>query len=116
MKKLFLILVIILWASQVWGATYYVKNGGNDSLDGLSDATAWATIAKVTATVKSGDTVYFRSQDTWTGDIRQFYTATAGVTYDGSTYGSGTRATVKGNRQHLDCRCSGVWLKFTQAM
>jgi hypothetical protein len=28
-------------------ATYYVKNGGNDGLDGLSDGNAWATISKV---------------------------------------------------------------------
>lgn len=27
--------------------TYYVKNGGSDGADGLSDATAWETIGKV---------------------------------------------------------------------
>lgn len=76
-------------------APYYVKTGGNDSLDGLSDATAWATIAKVQTTVTSGDTVYFRSQDTWTASSGlSVLTATAGVTYDGATYGSGTRATL----------------------
>ena len=73
-------------------ATYYVKNGGNDSAAGTSDATAWASIAKVEATVKSGDTVYFRSQDTWTSTSAAVLIATAGVTYDGATYGSGTRA------------------------
>jgi hypothetical protein len=75
------------------GATYYVKAGGNDSLDGLSDANAWARISKVQATVTSGDTVYFRSQDTWTATgASPLLTPKAGVTYDGSTYGSGTRA------------------------
>jgi len=78
------------------GATYYVKAGGNDSLDGLSDSNAWATIARVTATATNGDTVYFRSQDTWEGATTQVLNATtAGVTYNGSTYGTGTRATLK---------------------
>ena len=100
MKKPFMHIVLIFTLSLIlfsacpgWGATYYVKNGGNDSLDGLSDATAWATIQKVQATVRSGDTVYFRSQDTWSSSgSPTVLTATAGVTYDGSSYGSGTRA------------------------
>jgi hypothetical protein len=89
------LLLILLSAWPVFGATYYVKNGGNDNVNGLSDATAWATIAKVNATAKSGDTVYFRSQDTWTSATPPVLTATAGVTYDGSTYGTGTRATLQ---------------------
>ncbi len=95
--------LLFLFACQGGGATgagttrltYYVKAGGNDFHDGLSDSAAWATIPKVQATVKSGDTVYFRSQDTWTSATPPVLTATAGVTYDGSTYGSGTRATLQ---------------------
>lgn len=90
----FSLLLLFIFAWPVWGATYYVKNGGNDALDGLSDSTAWATIAKVKAMVRSGDTVYFRSQDTWSGAL-PVLTAAAGVTYDGSTYGTGTRATLQ---------------------
>lgn len=75
-------------------ATYYVKNGGNDSLSGLDDANAWETIAKVEATVTSGDTVYFRSQDTWIG-TDPLLDCMEGVIYDGATYGSGTRATLQ---------------------
>ena len=84
MRKIFLIILIVLLASQAWSATYYVKNGGNDSLDGLSDSTAWATIAKVSATVISGDTVYFRSQDTWSASSMPMLDAVAGVYKTGS--------------------------------
>ena len=91
MKKL-LILIFLIFAFPVWATNYYVKTGGNDDLAGTSDETAWATIAKVTATATSGDTVYFRSQDTWTSNTIPVLAATAGVTYNGSTYGSGTRA------------------------
>jgi hypothetical protein len=77
------------------GNIYFVRNGGDDNADGLSDATAWATISKVASTVQNGDIVYFRSQDTWTDATPPVFTATPGVTYDGATYGSGTRATLQ---------------------
>jgi len=98
MKKIF-ILAIILFASQAWGATYYVKSGGNDSAAGTSDETAWAHCPGIdgwtgSTTLNSGDTVFFRSQDTWIGS-RPVLIAETGVTYDGSTYGSGTRATMQ---------------------
>jgi hypothetical protein len=47
-----------------------------------------------TATLSSGDVVFFRSQDTWTG-AAPVLTLTNGITYDGTTYGSGTRATLE---------------------
>jgi hypothetical protein len=87
---------VVSGGSTYWSATYYVKSGGNDALSGWDDANAWETIAKVNSTVTSGATVYFRSQDTWTaGTGGTMVVATAGVRYDGSSYGSGTRATLK---------------------
>lgn len=54
-------------------AIFYVKTGGNDSLDGLSEANAWATPTKAFATVLSSvsDTVYvasgtYRNTSGWT--------------------------------------------------
>jgi len=96
LKTILSLLLFLALASPAWGAKYYVKATGNDILDGLSDETAWASIGKVTATVSSGDTVYFRSQDTWEAPTgSRVLTAKAGVTYDGSSYGSGTRARLK---------------------
>lgn len=47
-------------------ATYYVKTGGNNVLDGLSPANAWATIAKVNSfAFSSGDIVQFNGGDTF---------------------------------------------------
>ncbi len=95
-RTLIFALLMLLSAWPALGATYHVKAGGNDSLDGLSDETAWATISKVDRTAIRGDTVYFRSQDTWSASSGgAVLKATAGVTYDGSTYGSGTRATLQ---------------------
>jgi len=39
-------------------ATYYVRKSGNDANDGLSPATAFATIGKAASVVQAGDTVY----------------------------------------------------------
>jgi hypothetical protein len=92
---IFSLFLIVLFTCPVGAATYYVKNGGNDSLSGLSDSTAWASIAKVSATVGSGDTVYFRSQDTWSSSSSPVLQAATGVTYRGTGYGSGARATIQ---------------------
>lgn len=50
--------------------TYYVKtaaNGGSDAAAGTSWATAWATTAKVNATISAGDVVYFDATGKWYG-------------------------------------------------
>jgi len=85
-------------AKSSQAATYYVKNGGNDSLDGLSDATAWAHSPGMSgwtgsATLSSGDILYFRSQDTWTG-ANPILNVAPGVTYDGCSYGTYTDCVV----------------------
>ncbi|MFA5961156.1 MAG: right-handed parallel beta-helix repeat-containing protein [Parcubacteria group bacterium] len=96
-KIIFLVIIFCGFfglSAKASAATYYVKNGGNDSLSGLDDANAWETIDKVSSSATSGDTVYFRSQDTWTG-ADPVLNCTEGVIYDGATYGSGTRAKLQ---------------------
>jgi len=111
MRKTLIILAILFISSQAWGATYYVKSGGNDSAAGTSDATAWAHCPGMldwtgSTTLQPGDIVYFRSQDTWTetSAAEILETTSDGVIYDGSTYGSGTRARFYsgGNRTAAD--------------
>ncbi len=55
-------------AAAPTGKVYYVRSDGNDSNDGLSDATAWRTISKINSSVKSvGADVYFKAGDVWKG-------------------------------------------------
>ncbi len=62
-----------------YAATYYVRNGGDDSADGKSPATAWATIGKVNShSFSAGDSVLFHEGDTWTG-------ATLGIGWSGTS-------------------------------
>ena len=49
-----------------YSKNYYVKSTGDDNNTGLSDAQAWATIAKVNASsFLPGDTILFNKGDTW---------------------------------------------------
>jgi parallel beta-helix repeat protein len=70
-------------------ATYFVKSTGSDSDTGLSDAHAWATVAKVNATsLAAGDTVSFNKGDTWREQLNM-QSGTAGNVITFNSYGSG---------------------------
>ena len=49
-------------------ATYYVKNGGSDAADGLSDGNAWETTSKINGFgFNPSDVVQFKRGSSWTG-------------------------------------------------
>ncbi|MFA5151449.1 MAG: Ig-like domain-containing protein [Clostridia bacterium] len=65
MKKLIIILFLIL-SLPGFATKYYVKNDGNNTNTGLSDAQAWQTIAKVNSSSFSpGDTIAFKRGHAW---------------------------------------------------
>jgi len=66
--------VALLAPRGTLAADYWVKNGGNDALDGLSQATAWATLTHAADEVAPGDTVHVLD-----GSYRGFYLTTSGV-------------------------------------
>ena len=60
--------VVALAGAPASAATYYVRNGGDDSADGRSHATAWASISKVNSqSFSAGDNVLFHAGDRWRG-------------------------------------------------
>ena len=104
------------------GAVYYVSNDGDDSNDGLSPETAWATLDKVNSCawtsefqlnnpdfpeftwasehpqerseLKSGDAVLFERGGLWRGMLR----TVAGVSY--SAYGEGEKPRIYGSPEN----------------
>lgn len=73
---------------------YYVSNEGDDNNDGRSENTAFATVEKVNAAVRGGDTVRFRRGDTFYGTLNK-------VQGDGKTgntvfedYGTGKKPVI----------------------
>jgi len=67
--------VAMLWlATAARAADYWVKNGGSDGADGLSVATAWATLPHAADQVGPGDTVHVLD-----GSYQGFYLETSGT-------------------------------------
>ena len=59
-------MILIFSVNSVYSATYYIKNGGNDRANGLSDANAWATINKVNSVnFADGDIIQFKRGQTF---------------------------------------------------
>ena len=72
------------------GTVYYVSNFGDDSNDGLTPASAWRTLAKVSqANLAFGDCVKFKRGDIFRGSI----TAKEGVTY--CAFGEGAKPEIR---------------------
>ena len=100
MKKLTFILFLFI-ASISHGATYYVRNGGNDAAVGTSEGTAWATITKVNnawsdGTIVAGDNILFRRGDTWYGTITVARAGSAENPITIGAYGIGEKPTITG--------------------
>jgi len=79
--------------------SYYVKIGGNDLLDGRSDATAWATLARVNAsTFYPGDSIFFRRGDTFRGFLLAPSNGSSGNHIVFDAYGSGAKPKILGSK------------------
>jgi len=100
MKKqltiLFLFINLTLQATN-----YYVKTGGSDVANGLTDATAWATTSRVNTkwgdgTIIAGDNIYFRRGDTFTGYLTAGSSGNASNRITVGAYGSGANPIISG--------------------
>lgn len=78
---------------------YYVKNGGNNGLDGLSDANAWETITYVNSiNFANSDTINLKRGSTFTDSTLTLNATSVGRT--GITvqdYGTGDKPRIDGN-------------------
>lgn len=58
------------WAGAGEAATYYVRNGGNDSADGRSHQTAWASLGKINShQFAAGDIVLLHEGSRFVGQV-----------------------------------------------
>lgn len=93
-------------------AQYYVKNGGSDAANGLSDATAWATVAKVSAggsaALAAGDIVSFKGGDVWNETLTPARVGASGNPITYNSYGTG-RANIRGPLDGSSRRTGGIY-------
>ncbi len=76
-------LMALALSASAHAATYYVAANGDDARPGTGPDAAWRTLAKVQASVASGDTVLLRRGDVF----REGMDFTAGKV-DGLTFGA----------------------------
>ncbi|MGQ0826930.1 MAG: T9SS type A sorting domain-containing protein [Bacteroidota bacterium] len=92
---------------QLSATNYYIKNGGNDSNGGISDATAWSSINKIMShPFNPGDTIFFKKGSVWTGtNLHISRSGASGNPIVFTTYGNGTKPTIKnpGAGQWTNC-------------
>ena len=69
--KMLAAMTMALVAAAASATTYYLDSeGGNDSNDGVTPATAWQTLAKANAlTPQPGDKVLFKRGGVWRGTL-----------------------------------------------
>jgi len=79
-------------------AIYYVKNGGSDALDGLSDGNAWATISKVNSTsLNAGDVVLFKCGSEWREILaNNTYSGNSAAYIRYGSYSTGSKPIING--------------------
>ncbi|MGG7213555.1 right-handed parallel beta-helix repeat-containing protein [Clostridium nigeriense] len=79
------------------GIKYYVDaSGGNDSNDGMSEATAWKTINKVNTVVfQPGDQILFKAGEEWTGALKPQGSGVDGAPIIIASYGEGKKPLLK---------------------
>jgi parallel beta-helix repeat protein len=70
MKKYFVLLLSISISLPIFAATYYVSNSGNDSYNGESPDSTFATLQQAANTVTAGDSVLVLSGDYQGFDLR----------------------------------------------
>lgn len=90
------------------GKTYYISNNGNDSNNGLTPETAWATVApleKLGADINAGDAVLFERGGMWRKPLGScdrpapLFTARKGVYY--GAYGEGRKPILCGSERNF---------------
>jgi hypothetical protein len=97
-KATLFVLSIFVISSSVFAATFHVDAvNGNDSSNGLSETTAWKTIAKVNASrFNPGDQILLKRGETWRETLIVSSSGSAGNPITFGAYGSGEKPVITG--------------------
>src|SRR5438552_3234388 len=85
-------------AASSWASTFYVDaTGGIDTNDGLSQASAWKTVAKVNgSTFAAGDQILFKRGQIWNESLVPPSSGASGNPIGFDAYGTGEAPTLTG--------------------
>lgn len=86
MRLVLAALAVAALSRSVGAADYWVGNGGNDGADGLTTATAWATLGHAADVINPGDTVHVED-----GSYQGFYLSRSGTAGNPIVFRAGER-------------------------
>ena len=97
-RQVLAVVVVCAMAGTARAATYYVDaTGGVDTNDGLSQGTAWKTVAKVNgATFSAGDQILFKRGQVWNESLVPPSSGASGNPIVFDAYGTGEAPTLTG--------------------
>lgn len=96
MKKLFIILILIV-CFKANATNYYFSNTGNDANNGTSTNTPFKTIQRLNLLVlNAGDTIFFKSGDTFRGQINISASGNSSLPIVFTSYGTGSKPIISG--------------------
>src|SRR3989344_2919178 len=87
-RRMLAVCALLFITAPSWAATYFVDAtlGDDDARDGLSEANAWKSVAKVNATAfLPGDSILFKCGETWR---EQLVVPNSGAAGNPITFGS----------------------------
>jgi hypothetical protein len=92
-----LLLVALAGALPGYGRSYYLSGSGSDQAGGTSPRTAWKSLARLAkATLRPGDTVFFRRGDAFPGSVHLRHSGTAAAPIVLTAYGEGAPPVLTG--------------------
>ena len=113
MKSLFLLIFLAI-SPFVSATQYYVSSsGGNDGSNGLTEATAWKTLAKVnSASFAAGDIIMLKRGDTWREILKIPSSGTSGSYITFGNYGTGADPEILASERSSGWTNSGsnIWV------
>jgi len=93
------------------GATYYVDPNGSDTNDGLTQASAWKTVAKANAsTFAAGDQILFKRGGVWNESLVPPSSGSSGNPIVFDAYGVGEAPTLTG---YFDLSSAANWSVYS---
>jgi hypothetical protein len=101
MKLALIFLTAILFCTTARSANYYFANAGNDANAGTSAASPFQTITRLnllisSKTLHAGDTVFFKCDDTFRGQILMKLPGTAALPIVFTSYSTGEKPVISG--------------------
>lgn len=92
------LIIFLILTTPCYATDFFVKTLGDDTKDGLSDANAWETVAKVeSSSFNAGDNIQFNKGDSWAEGFVVPSSGNSGGQITFTSYGTGNRPILSGD-------------------